>query len=149
VYILLSMAREPAPSACVCSSLRMATRVVARHYDRALAPTGLTTNAYSLLSRLEREGAQTVGSLAAGLAMDRTTLSREIAPLVERGLVISRPGERDRRQRVLAVSRSGTAVVKRARPLWAKAQADLQGTFGVERTDGLMAELHGLIGAAA
>src|SRR5947207_2175149 len=57
----------------------MATRVVARHYDRALAPTGLTTNAYSLLSRLEHEGAQTVGSLAAGLAMDRTTLSRAIS----------------------------------------------------------------------
>src|SRR5205807_5405357 len=119
------MAREPAPSACVCSSLRMATRVVARHYDRALAPTGLTTNAYSLLARLEREGAQTVGSLAAGLAMDRTTLSREIAPLVERGLVSSQPGEHDRRQRVLAISGSGVALVEHARPIWANAQDEL------------------------
>ena len=127
----------------------MATRVVARHYDRALLQVGLTTSAYSILARLVREGAQPLGSLAGGLAMDRTTLSREIAPLVERGLVISRPGEQDRRQRVLAVSRAGTALVKRARPLWAKAQADLEGTFGLERTDGLMAELHGLIGAAA
>jgi DNA-binding MarR family transcriptional regulator len=127
----------------------MATRIVARHYDRALAPVGLTTNAYSLLSRLEREGAQTVGSLAAGLAMDRTTLSREIAPLVERGYVDYRPGEHDRRQRVLAVTRSGAALVKRAKPLWAKAQAELATTFGSERTDGLMSELHDLIGAAA
>jgi DNA-binding MarR family transcriptional regulator len=126
----------------------MATRIVARHYDRALAPVGLTTNAYSLLSRLEREGAQTIGSLAAGLAMDRTTLSREIAPLVERGLVSSQPGQQDRRQRVLAVSRSGSALLKRSRPLWAKAQDELAGTFGEKRTDGLMAELHGLIGAA-
>lgn len=126
----------------------MATRVVARHYDRALAPVGLTTNAYSLLSRLEREGAQTVGSLAAGLAMDRTTLSREIAPLVERGYVDCRPGEHDRRQRVLEVTRTGGAIVKRARPLWAKAQADLTATFGADRTDDLMAGLHELIGAA-
>jgi DNA-binding MarR family transcriptional regulator len=127
----------------------MATRVVARHYDRALAPVGLTTNAYSLLSRLEREGVQTVGSLAAGLAMDRTTLSREIAPLVERGYVDRRPGANDRRQRVLELTRSGAALVKRARPLWAKAQEELSSTFGAARTDGLMAELHELIGAAA
>jgi DNA-binding MarR family transcriptional regulator len=146
--MLLIVPREPAPSHCVCSSLRMATRVVARHYDRALAPVGLTTNAYSLLARLEREGAQTVGSLAAGLAMDRTTLSREIAPLVERGYVDCRPGEHDRRQRVLEVTRAGASVVERARPLWARAQEDLTQTFGAERTDDLMTGLHGLIGAA-
>src|SRR5262245_42180993 len=127
----------------------MATRVVARHYDRALAPVGLTTNAYSLLSRLEREGAQPVGSLAGGLAMDRTTLSREVAPLVERGLVSVRPGEHDRRQKVLGITRTGRALVKRARPHWAKAQAELADTFGLERTDGLMTELHDLIGATA
>jgi DNA-binding MarR family transcriptional regulator len=127
----------------------MATRVVARHYDRALASTGLTTNAYSLLSRLEREGAQTIGSLAAGLAMDRTTLSRELAPLVERGLVDARPGENDRRQRVVAVTKSGGRLVKRARPLWAKAQEELTATFGAERTEGFMSELHAFIGAAA
>jgi DNA-binding MarR family transcriptional regulator len=127
----------------------MATRVVARHYDHALAPVGLTTSAYSLLSRLEREGAQTIGSLAAGLAMDRSTLSREIAPLVERGLVHARAGERDRRQRVLTVSKSGAALVKRARPLWAKAQAELAHSFGATKTDALMTGLHDLIGAAA
>src|SRR2546423_1450940 len=53
----------------------MATRVVARHYDRALAPTGLTTNAYSLLSRLEREGAQTVVPRDAGRS-DRAAAGR-------------------------------------------------------------------------
>ena len=127
----------------------MATRVVARHYDRALAPVGLTTSAYSILARLAREGAQPLGSLAGGLAMDRTTLSREIAPLVERGLVDVRPGEHDRRQKVLALTDAGRALVKRARPRWAKAQAELADTFGLERTDGLMAELHELIGAAA
>ena len=127
----------------------MATRVVARHYDRALAPVGLTASAYSILARLEREGAQPLGSLAGGLALDRTTLSREIAPLVERGLVDVRPGERDRRQKVLTVTRSGRALVKRARPRWAKAQAELADTFGLERTDGLLAELNELVGAAA
>jgi DNA-binding MarR family transcriptional regulator len=127
----------------------MATRVVARHYDRALAPAGLTTSAYSILARLDREGSQPLGSLAGGLAMDRSTLSREIAPLVERGLVDVRQGEHDRRQKLLTVTRSGRALVKRARPLWARAQAELADRFGLERTDGLMGELHELIGATA
>jgi len=127
----------------------MATRIVARHYDRALAPVGLTTSAYSILARLEREGAQPLGSLAGGLALDRTSLSREIAPLIERGLMDVSPGERDRRQKVLSVTRAGHALVKRARPQWAIAQAELANTFGLERTDGLMTELHELIGAAA
>jgi DNA-binding MarR family transcriptional regulator len=127
----------------------MATRVVVRHYDRALAPAGLKTSAYSILSRLDREGAQTIGSLADGLAMDRTTLSREVAPLVERGLVEVRPGERDRRQKVLALTGKGRSLLKRARPLWSQAQAGLADLFGLERTDGLMTELHDLVGAAA
>ena len=146
MYILVFV---PNPSPCVCTSLRMATRVVVRHYDRALAPAGLKTSAYSILSRLDREGAQTIGSLAASLAMDRTTLSREIGPLVERELVEVRPGERDRRQKVLAVSRTGRTLLKNARPLWSKAQADLADTFGLERTDGLMTELHDLVGAGS
>ena len=127
----------------------MATRVVARHYDRALAPVGLTTSAYSILARLDREGAQPQGSLAGGLAMDRTTLSREVAPLIERGLVSVRPGERDRRQKVLAVTPAGRALLKRARPHWSRAQAELTDTFGLKRTDGLLTELHELIGATA
>jgi DNA-binding MarR family transcriptional regulator len=81
--------------------------------------------------------------------MDRTTLSREIAPLVERGLVSCVAGAHDRRQRVLDVTRQGAALVKRARPLWAKAQDELTQTFGAARTDDLMAGLHGLIGATA
>jgi DNA-binding MarR family transcriptional regulator len=127
----------------------MATRVVARHYDRALAPVGLTAGSYSILARLDREGAQPLGSLAGSLAMDRTTLSREIAPLVERGLVGVRPGERDRRQKVLSMTRSGRALVKRARPHWAEAQAELANAFGLERTDELIGELYELTGAAA
>jgi hypothetical protein len=50
---------------------------------------------------------------------------------------------------VVAVTRAGRALVKRARPHWSKAQAELADSFGLERTDGLLAELHELIGATA
>jgi DNA-binding MarR family transcriptional regulator len=138
----------PAPSICVCTTLRMASRVVNRHYDGALAPIGLTTSSYSILSRTGREGPLPLGALAARLAMDRTTLSRELAPLVEAGLLEAEPDEHDRRKRIVVLTDEGVALVKEAHPLWARAQKDLARRFGAGRTDGLLAELHALVGAA-
>ena len=126
----------------------MASRVVTRHYDSALAPVGLSTSSYSILSRTAREGPLPLGALAARLAMDRTTLSRELAPLVDAGLVEAEPDEHDRRKRIVVLTDEGAALVKEARPLWARAQKDLSRRFGAGRTDELMKELHALVGAA-
>jgi DNA-binding MarR family transcriptional regulator len=138
----------PTQSICACTSLRMATRLVNRHYDRVLAPAGITTTAYSLLSRLDREGPQPIGVLAGRLAMDRTTLSRELRPLVEDGLVAAKPDKADSRRRIVALTRSGRGKLERARPLWRRAQDELYGTFGAERTTRLMDELYALVEAA-
>lgn len=146
-YTPISMGAGPAPSACVCASLRMATRLVSRHYDRALAPAGISTNEYSILVRLGSFGPRPLGSLAGLLGMDRSTLSREIAPLVEAGLVDAVADESDGRRRVLTVSAKGRRRVRQARPLWEKAQADLAADFGDERTAALLGELNALAGA--
>jgi DNA-binding MarR family transcriptional regulator len=127
----------------------MASRVVTRHYDRALAPAGLRTNDYSILARLEQEGPMPVSALAARLAMDRTTLSRESAPLVASGLLETRTDDRDARRRLLSLSASGAERLQAAQPLWLRAQAELLAGFGSERTSGLMHELHALVGAGA
>jgi DNA-binding MarR family transcriptional regulator len=126
----------------------MASRVVTRHYDRALAPTGLSTSSYSILSRTSREGPLALGELAARLAMDRTTLTRELHPLVDAQLVSATPCPDDKRKRLVAVTRKGTRTLEQARPLWARAQQELERDFGKRRTNALMAELHALVGAA-
>jgi DNA-binding MarR family transcriptional regulator len=82
----------------------MASRVITRHYDRALAPVGLSTSAYAILSRTSNEGPLPLGALAARLAMDRTTLSRELTPLVDEGLLTAEIDAEDRRRRVVAVT---------------------------------------------
>ena len=71
----------------------MATRAVARVYDQALASHGLRTTQFSILARLDTHGPASVGDLAARLAMDRTTLAREAAPLVRAGLVEETTGK--------------------------------------------------------
>ena len=111
----MSASVDPVESPCVCATLRMTTRAVARVYDQALEPHGLRTTQYSILARLELEGPAAVGHLAARLAMDRTTLAREAAPLVEAGLVEQEIGE-DRRRRVLKLSPEGSARLEAAQP---------------------------------
>jgi DNA-binding MarR family transcriptional regulator len=126
----------------------MASRVITRDYDRALAPLGLSTSAYAILARTSSEGPLPLGALAGRLAMDRTTLSRELTPLLDAGLLTAGVDVDDRRRRVVAVTRKGAALVERARPLWAQAQKEVAGDFGVARTKELIAELHALVGAA-
>ena len=125
----------------------MATRLVTRHYDKALAPAGVSANGYSLLVRLGDEGPLPLGELAARLAMDRSTLSRDVAPLIEEGLVRDAADAADRRRRVLALSPPGGRRVRKAHPLWEQAQAQLTEQFGDERTGELVVELNALIGA--
>jgi DNA-binding MarR family transcriptional regulator len=126
----------------------MASRVITRHYDRALAPVGLSTSAYSILARTGSEGPLPLGELASRLAMDRTTLSREVTPLMERGLLRVTMDADDRRRRVVALTRKGVGLVERARPLWAQAQKEVTDEFGATRTRKLIAEVHALVGAA-
>ena len=137
---------KPVQSPCVCATLRMATRAVARIYDEALAPYGLRTTQYSILARLEVEGPASVGHLAARLVMDRSTLAREAAPLVEAWLVAEARGP-DRRQRLLTLTDEGLSRLEAARPGWREAQRLVRDELGRERTDGLLGELRALVGS--
>ena len=142
----MSMLAEPVESPCVCATLRMTTRAVARLYDQELAPHGLRTTQYSILARLEVEGPMSIGHLAARLAMDRTTLSREAAPLVRAGLVEQNAGE-DRRRRVLGLSSEGRIRLEAARPAWRQAQRRVRAELGYGRVEELLGELRALLGA--
>jgi DNA-binding MarR family transcriptional regulator len=126
----------------------MASRVLTRHYDRALALVGLSTNAYAILARASSEGPLPLGTLASRLAMDRTTLSREVTPLLDAGLLSAATDPGDRRRRVVALTRKGAALLERARPIWAQAQKEVVQEFGSARTKKLIGELHELVGAA-
>jgi DNA-binding MarR family transcriptional regulator len=124
----------------------MTTRTIARVYDEALAPARLRTTHYSILARLRIDGPAPIGRLAARLLMDRTTLAREVGPLIDGGLVEVAPGD-DRRQRVLAISAAGRDRLRQARPLWEAAQEHVHERFGAERIDALLAELRTLTSA--
>ena len=113
----------------MCTSLRMATRSVNRLYDHALAKVGMRVTGYSILSRLAEEGPLSISRLAGRLAMERTTCTREVAPLLDAGLVDMTTGS-DRRVRMLRLTESGARKRTEAHPLWEEVQRRLADDFG-------------------
>jgi DNA-binding MarR family transcriptional regulator len=131
---------EPAEVACVCATARMAARSLTRVYDRALEPAGIRTTQFSILARLLEDGPLPVTRLAARLAMDRTTLARDLRPLLRRGLVTVLVGT-DRRVRIAELTPEGHRLVDDVRPLWRSVQRDVRSQLGADRVARLMDEL--------
>ena len=104
--------------------MQKAARQVARRYDDALRPLGLTSGQFSILAALLREAPVPLGVLADDLGMDRTTLSRNLKPLERQKLVRAATVNDDRRIRGLALTERGRAVVGHAMPIWQSAQTD-------------------------
>src|SRR3954468_23496608 len=84
---------------CLCLHAQRAARALARRFDEALRPVGLTNGQFSLLMSLNRPEPAGIGSGAALLAMDRTPLTAALKPLQRRGLVEIAADPADRRSR--------------------------------------------------
>lgn len=109
---------------CLCLHVRRAARALARRYDEALKPAGLTNGQFSLLMSLNRPEPPTMGEVAAVLDLDPTTLTANLKPLQRRQLIEVLPDENDRRSRRIALTEQGRAVLAAALPLWRAAQAE-------------------------
>ena len=133
----LARSAEIASAACACGRLRRAARAMTQFYDDAIAPAGLHLTQFSLLLTLARHGPARITDLARRQLLDRTAMSRNLDPLVERGLVSIEPG-RDARTRVAALTRAGTAALDAALPHWKHAQAQVARRLGTSKLDALI-----------
>ena len=109
--------------ACLCLHVQRAARALARRFDDALRPAGLTNGQFSLMMSLNRPDPPSVGSVAALLAMDRTTLTAALKPLERRGLVKVSIDADDRRSRLLALTDAGHVTLGNALPVWKREHA--------------------------
>jgi DNA-binding MarR family transcriptional regulator len=102
-------------------------------YDRELAPTGLRLTQYSLLATLRREAkvaGVAVSDLAAAMDMDRTTLTRNLRPLLDQGFVELGADPSDARVRRALITAAGNAAFAAAIPNWRAAQDFVNRTLG-------------------
>jgi len=125
---------------CSCAHLRKATRVVTQMYDAALAPVDLKATQFTLLATLARSGGLPLTRLAEILVMDRTTLTRNLKPLVAKGL-IETESESDQRVRKISLTGEGRAAFEQAMPAWEAVQRRFVDAFGAQRWSGFVDDL--------
>ena len=102
-----------AAAGCFCLASRLAARKITRLYDSSMQETGVRITAFTILSQLMLRGEMTIGKLANILGMERTTLTRNLAPLEEQKWIMARAGD-DPRARMIAITAPGRAAVRRA-----------------------------------
>ncbi len=110
---------------CLCFATQRAARALARRFDEALRPVGLTSGQFSLLMSLNQPEPPTVGAVAALLGMDRTTLTANLKPLEREGLVESAVDPADRRGRLLMLTAVVSKKLKAALPIWTRTHAEI------------------------
>src|SRR5205823_8498877 len=126
---------------CLCLHLQRAARAVARRFDAALRPLGLTSGQFSLLMSLNRPEPASIGNVSALLAMDRTTLTANLKPLERRGLVTVTVDAADKRTRRLTLTPAGRALLAAAVPIWRDTHAAIADLLPRSKRDKLRAAL--------
>jgi DNA-binding MarR family transcriptional regulator len=108
---------------CLCFRVRRVSRVLTRLYDEALRPLGIQATQLTLLNAIAMCGERgaPMRRLAEILAMDGTTLTRNVRPLEKAGLVRIARLPTDRRVRVVRLTPEGERLIKEALPLWTQA----------------------------
>ncbi|MGO4570359.1 MarR family winged helix-turn-helix transcriptional regulator [Microvirga sp. 2TAF3] len=122
---------------CLCLYVQRAARTLARQFDEALRPVGLTNGQFSLLNALNRPEPPAVGKVAQLLAMDRTTLTAALKPLERDGLVTVAVDPNDRRNRLLRLTDEGQRVLAAAVPIWRETHAAIEAGLSELKPDGL------------
>jgi DNA-binding MarR family transcriptional regulator len=112
--------------------MRKASRRVSQMYDAALAPVGLKSTQFAILSTIAQRAQDppTMRELADALVMDRSTLGQNLRPLERDRLVAWEPSDADRRRKLVGLTEEGRAKYARARPLWRAAQEHFERTVG-------------------
>jgi DNA-binding MarR family transcriptional regulator len=127
---------------CLCLHVQRAARVLARRFDDALRPLGLTSGQFSLLTSLNRPAPPSIGAVANVLAMDRTTLTANLKPLERRKLVKIVADRNDKRNRLVHLTKSGHRLLEDALPVWRETHGALEKR--ISGSDRLRADLRAL-----
>jgi DNA-binding MarR family transcriptional regulator len=128
---------------CLCLYVQRAARALARRFDEALRPYGVTSGQFSLLMSLNRPSPPTISEVAQFLAMDRTTLTANLKPLERRKLIKIVVDENDRRSRRLGITSAGRDKLAAALPVWRRThdEVDAQLSGSPDRLRAMLAKL--------
>ncbi|GGA47883.1 hypothetical protein GCM10011499_17170 [Pelagibacterium lentulum] len=125
---------------CLVLNTRMAARAITRRYDRALRPYGVTAAQFSILATIARKPGHSITEMAKGLAMDRTTLSRNLDLLAAKKLIVLNDGPTGN-SKLCSTTQMGAKLLETLMPEWRKAQAELRKLLAEQPLEDFLASL--------
>jgi DNA-binding MarR family transcriptional regulator len=128
---------------CMVLNTRMAARAITRRADHRLKAFGVTAAQFSILGSLQKYPGRSVTEMAESIAMDRTTLSRNLALLERKGLVSASPAAHGN-SRIAVVTQAGQQVIEDVRPAWRTAQDEVRAALKEPGFDTMLAGLRQL-----
>lgn len=143
----LKQACAAAVERCAGYNLRRTARLVTSLFDAAFAPLGLRSTQVAILQMIAVKNSPSMAQLARDMAMDPSTLTRNVRPLIREGLVELLQAERGR-AKLARLTPAGRARLDEIMPRWKAAQAQFVKGFGAKRWNSLRGELHGVANAA-
>ena len=131
---------------CACFNFRKASRSVTQLFDQVLAPTGLRSTQLVILISGKVLGPSSIARLARELVMDRSTLTRNLKPLLAMGLLkLSKPD--NGKHKAVELTEEGCSALVRSVPYWEQAQNHLVTQFGTEQWNRIMTDLGAIVEA--
>jgi DNA-binding MarR family transcriptional regulator len=132
------------PASCIVANIRAASRIITQFYDAVLKPSGLRITQFTLMAALIEAEPISLTKFADFVAMDRTTLARNLSPLEREGWLVVAVDEFNKRQRIISMTDTGRQRYQETLRLWRKAQAHMIEHFGVESWEALLTKLRAL-----
>ena len=130
---------------CACFSVRKAARSITQLYDDVLSESGLRATQFSLLRIAKFNNEISLSDMANSAVMNRTTLTRNLQPLVKRELLFIGKAEHDKRIKTINITAQGLEILQNAEPLWEQAQEDFASKIGLVSFEHLLSELAELV----
>jgi DNA-binding MarR family transcriptional regulator len=131
---------------CLLMRTRLVSRVVTSIYDEALRPFGIVSPQFALLLVIAKIGPASRAEIGRFHRQDRSTLTRNVKPMLSAGWIEEvQDGERGRARRI-AVTNAGRRLLQEAAPAWRSAQRRTRAKLGdgmdvvADTANGLMKE---------
>ena len=128
---------------CASFNIRRAARTVTSLYDAAMQRSGLGSASFTILVGIAKSEPVPIGVLAKTLAIDPTTMTRNLGRMAKRGF-LSVSARSLKRQRFLTLLPAGRKALERCMPFWREVQEQVVSKIGADCWKQFQADLERL-----
>ncbi|MGL6208585.1 MAG: MarR family winged helix-turn-helix transcriptional regulator [Paracoccaceae bacterium] len=128
------------PLSCLTFNFQRTARSLVRGFEAAVKHLDLSAPQFTTLSLLSGFGPMTVSQLADRIGTERTTMTRNLDVMMNKGWIAA-SDSKDLRLRVCQITPEGRALLAKAVPAWQKWQARLVEIIGADNAQTMLATM--------